>query len=162
MRYPIHRRELLRAGLALCAAFALPAARACEFYAATLRVTHPWTRATEPGAAHALLCMKIDEVSRDDRLIGVETPVAAGAELVRDGAASELSLAIPKGRELLLEEAGTHIRLVGLAHPLEVARSYPLKLVFEQGGSVLTTLNVDYASEAPVRSFSSKFPFVAR
>ena len=75
------RRSLLCAGFALGAAAVVPAARASEFMTSTLRVTHPWTRATSHDATSAELCMKFDEVMQSDRLILVASPVAAGAEM---------------------------------------------------------------------------------
>jgi copper(I)-binding protein len=140
----IHRREVLRAGLVLCASLAVPSARACEFITSTLRVTHPWTRATSANATHAVLCTRFDQVSITDRLIGVQTPVASGAELVVDGVSGKVDFLIPAGRETFLSDDGTHVRLTGLEHPLEVGRSYPLTLVFEKGGEVQAQLNVDY------------------
>lgn len=145
----VYRRDFLRASLAMCASLAIPPARACEFFTSTLRITHPWTRASAPGATSAVLCLKIDEVIESDRLIGVETPVAKGVELVVDGAVSRLNLPIPKGREMILGEAGRMIRLIDLNHPLLIARTYPLKLVFEKSGIVDTELNVDYQDPAP-------------
>jgi copper(I)-binding protein len=144
MKKSISRRDVLHAGIALCASLALPAARACEFYSTTLRVYHPWTRATDAEDKTAVVCMKFDEVTKTDRLIGVVTPVAAGAEMVAEGVGSRLDLLIPEGRETLLTEQGTHVRLVGLVQPLRIGRSYPLKLVFETGGLVDAQLNVDY------------------
>lgn len=139
----MHRRAVLQAGLALCASPVVPPARACEYFAATLRITHPWTRASGT-ATSAVVCMKFDEVTETDRLIGVETPVAESAELVGKGAGPEVNLLIPAGRETLLSEDGTHIRLVGLRHPLLIARVYPLKLVFEKAGVVNYRLTVDF------------------
>lgn len=144
MNRSIHRRAVLQAGLALCASLVFPPVRACEFFSATMRITHPWTRDTGPDP-FAVLCMKFDEVTETDRLIGVETPVAAEAELVTEGASAAVNLLIPAGSETLLSEQGTHIRLVGLKHSLPVGRSYPLTLIFEKGGTLLAQLNVDYA-----------------
>lgn len=143
MQTTLHRRRLLQTGLALGAACVLPSARACEFFTTTLRVTHPWTRATGEDD-FALVNMKFDEVTVTDRLIRVETPVAKHAELGGVGGVRELKFVIPEGRETLLSEKGTFIRLSGLNHPLEVARSYPLVLVFEKGGVVNADLSVDY------------------
>ena len=139
------RRFLLRASAAASAALALPSARACEFFSRTLRVYHPWTRATPQHAAFAVVSMKFDQVEVADRLIGVETPVASGAEMGGRGAKSAVDLAIPAGEETTLGEVGTTLRLVGLKQALELGRSYPLKLVFQQGGVLNTTLQVDYA-----------------
>lgn len=149
------RRNVLRGSLALGVALLAPAARACEFFSPTMRILHPWTRASEPGASTAVVCMRFDEVSRDDRLIQLQTPVAAAAELggvaldgsgSRNNAGTGLDFPIPAGRESALSEGGRFVRLLGLRHPLEVGRSYPLTLVFEQGGVVDATLTVDFAS----------------
>lgn len=144
MRRNIHRRTALRAGVALFASLVIPPARACEYFTGTLRITHPWTRATSPDATSALLCMKFDEVRASDRLIGVDTPVATGAELAGKNAGAAVNVPIPEGLETVLSEEGTHIRLLGLKHPLFIGRSYPLQLTFEKSGTVNATLNVDY------------------
>lgn len=144
IRLPLRRRAVLRAGFAFAAAAVLPAARACEFYTATLRITHPWTRATGPDDTTAVLCMRFDEVRADDRLVGVVTPVARGAELVTDGVAGPLDFPVPAGQESFLLETETYVRLTGLVHPLPVARTYPLQLAFAKGGVINATLNVDY------------------
>lgn len=150
----VDRRTVLRAGVALCASLVVPQARACEYITSTLRITHPWTRATGSDITSAVVCMKFDEVTEADRLIGVETPVAAGAELVGEGVASGVDLLIPEGQEILLSEDGTHVRLVGLKHPLFMGRSYPLQLMFEKGGVVNTRLTVDYVGG--VMSFTGR------
>jgi copper(I)-binding protein len=142
----IRRRVVLHSGLAVGAALLAPAARACEFFGVNLRVAHPWTRATAAGATTALVNLKFDQVMRDDRLIGVETPVAEAAEVVGADAGAGVDVPIPAGETTSLGEGGAIVRLVGLKMPLEVGRSYPLKLVFEKGGVIDATLNVDYAS----------------
>jgi copper(I)-binding protein len=142
------RRNFLQAGLALSASLLVPAARACEFFTATLRITHPWTRATAAGDPFAVVCLTFDEVSKTDRLIGVESPVAAGAEMGGDQTGGPVDVLIPAGRETVLSEEGVHVRLVGLRHPLELARTYPLTLIFDKGGAVGTKLSVDYARSA--------------
>jgi copper(I)-binding protein len=138
------RRGVLQAGAALGLSALLPAARACEFFTTNLRITHPWTRASAEGARVAVVSMKFDDVSLADRLIGVTTPVAERAELGGVGASPTVDFVIPAARESLLSERGTFVRLVGLRHPLEIARTYPLTLVFERGGAIVTDLSVDY------------------
>lgn len=138
------RRHILRAGLALGASALVPPVRACEFFASTLRVTHPWTRVTPADARFAVVCMKIDQVTREDRLIGVVTPVATGAEIGGISTGRALDLLIEKGREIQLVETGVHLRLTGLTQPLLIGRSYPMRLIFEKGGVLEAELNVDY------------------
>lgn len=141
-----NRRHLLIAACALPLGVARPA-RACEFFSSHLRIWHPWTRATRVDADTAKVCMRFDEVRQTDRLIGLETPVAAGARLVGPGlpTTAGLSLLIRQGEELTLTEDGLHLELLELQQPLQVGRSFPLRLVFESAGPVETALNVDYA-----------------
>lgn len=148
MPHPIRRRTLIRAGLALstsAAAWSIVApARACEFFAASLRITHPWTRATGPGDTSARICMRFDEVTQTDRLIGAETPVARGAVTGGVGGGGPLAVVIAAGRTTELSESGVHLRLTGLRHPLAYGRTYPLTLRFEHGGEVAASFDVDY------------------
>lgn len=144
------RRLLLKSSLGLGLGLGLSgwmaAARACEFYTTHLRITHPWTRVTAPGATTAIISLKFDEVTHSDRLIGVSTPVAQGAVLSGPdiNESQALNFLIPAGGETLFSEQGLHIRLTGLRQPLEMARSYPLSLLFEHGGRVEADLSVDY------------------
>ena len=147
---PVQRRRLIQGGLAVVVAPWLPTAKACEFFASTLRITHPWTRATPEDATSAIVCMKFDQVLQDDRLIGADTTLAASAEM--GGQTSDHStrpmvdFAVYKGQDSQLSESGTFLRLLGLNQPLEVGRAYPMTLHFEKGGSIAVDLSVDYAS----------------
>ena len=143
MNSHIDRRRLLCTGLALGASLTVGTARAHEILTSTLRVTHPWSRATAPDATFAVLCMKFDEVAHDDRLVLAESPVAKGADMGGVGAGPSVDFPIPAGQETHLAEAQTYVRLVGLVHPLEVGRSYPLRLGFAKGGVYVTTFSVD-------------------
>jgi copper(I)-binding protein len=158
----ITRRDALHAGAGLAAALLLPPARACEFITSTMRITHPWTRATGPNLQSAVLCMKFDEVSRTDRLLQVVTPVAGGWELASAGRGRKLPLVIPAGRETVLAEDGLHIRLLRLQHPLLIARAYPLTLQFEVGGSVQAQLSVDYLPLPPIAAMPAAIPADSR
>lgn len=145
MRRTIGRRGMLCMGVGFGVSIFVPAARACELITSTLRVTHPWTRATGPEATTAVLCMKFDEVQEADRLISVQSPVASGAEMAGAGAGPTVNFVIPRGGETLLSESGTYVRLTGLKFPLLVGRSYPLTLGFEKAGNYIATLSVDYS-----------------
>jgi len=150
MNHAIRRRVVLQAGLAVGVSLVVPSARACEFWTTGLRILQPWTRATAAGDPFAVVCMKFDLVTARDRLIGVETPVASGADMGGIGARPTVDFAIAAGMDSALDEGGTFIRLLGLRHPLELARTYPLKLVFEKGGVVNADLDVDYERSEPV------------
>lgn len=144
------RRGLLSALACVGLAGVVAPARACDFYSATMRIWHPWTRATRIDAETAILCMRFDEVQRNDRLISVSTPVASGVRLVRPGQEPSpepgISLDIAAGQELTLKEDGLHIELLDLQMPLQIGRSFPLQLGFEHGGLVNALLNVDYGA----------------
>jgi copper(I)-binding protein len=140
----INRRRMLRSGAALTGALLLPAARACEVQAEFLRITHPWTRATAPNAEFGVLCMRIDEVTADDMLIGVQTPVAGGVLLPGAPSGRPLALAIPAGSQIEMHEQGVHLQLSPLRLALEAGRTYPLQLTFARSGVVRATLSVDY------------------
>lgn len=140
----MNRRHVLRAGLAIGAVLVAPRVRACEIIADYLRVVHPWTRSTPPGATEAVLCMTIDEVTMPDRLVAVETPVAEGAAMGGVGAGPTVDFPVEPGGRFVLDESGTFVRLTGLRHPLSVGREYPLRLEFERSGIVLAELSVDF------------------
>lgn len=145
MKQVMQRRGVLQAGLALGASLVLPPARACEFFSSTLRVTHPWTRVTPQDAAFAIVSMKIDQVIKADRLMGVDTPVAAGAEVISLGIKREVNVLLPRDQETVLgENSAVQLRLVRLTQPLLIARTYPMRLLFEQGGWLDAELNIDF------------------
>lgn len=143
MHPSLQRRRVLRAGLGLVAALAFPAARACDFFTANLRIGHVWTRASG-DRRDAVVCMSFDDVTLDDRLIGARTPMAEGAEIGGLLARPTVDFFIPRGEVTVLGESGSHLRLTGLRQPLELGRSYPLTLVFERGGAVSADIDVDY------------------
>lgn len=139
-----HRRRWLRTGFALGSIVVLPSARAHEYFTSTIRISHPWCRATPGSAPFAIVSMTFDEVTSADRLIGVETPVADGAQWFAGTPSPTIDVPIPAGRETVLGETGAHVRLVGLRHDLVLGRSYPLRLRFADGGDVQATLDVAY------------------
>jgi copper(I)-binding protein len=139
------RRRALQATLGLSGALVLPAARACQFDTTTLRITHPWTRESRPDDRVALMCMKFDQVLEDDRLIGVQSMVASGAEMGGERAGAPVDFRIPAGVETEMFEHGEHIRLLGLKMRLGNGLEFPLTLTFEKGGTVNAKLTVNYA-----------------
>lgn len=138
------RRRMLGLGAGVLAGFAVRPARSCEVVAEFLRVTHPWSRATAPDERHAILCMRIDEVSAPDRLIGASTPIATGCEMGGGEPGRALDIELAPGQVLEMHEAGVHVVLTGLRHPLQPGRDYALALEFERSGTVLARLNVDF------------------
>jgi hypothetical protein len=150
------RRLFLASAVALGLGVPLRAARACEFFTGRLRVTHPWTRATAPGATTAVLCMGLDEVQEVDRLIGVRTPVATGVEMGGAQAGRPLDLVLEPGQRLDLTEEGLHLQLTGLTGPLHAGRQYRLELLFEHAGPVATAMSVDFDVAPSPKSFTTR------
>ena len=140
----LHRRALIHRGLALCAGLASQRLQACEYPMDGFRLVHPWTRATGPEATQAALCMNFEDVTAADRLIEVDTAVASGAEMAGPGALPRVDYPLLPGQRGLLSEGGTHVRLTGLRHPLEVGRAYPMLLGFASGLRLRVDLSIDY------------------
>ena len=150
-RAALNRRGVLRAGVAGSLALLGTQARACEFFTNTLRIFHPWARATLEDETTAMVFMKFDEVREDDRLIGVQTMLATGAEIAGQGAQGRrgvVDLLIPRGQTTELNEAGVHLRLLDLQWQLQVLRAYPMDLIFEKGGTIKANLSIDFPRTA--------------
>lgn len=82
-----------------------------------------------------VVSLKIENIGRPDRLIGVVSPVADGARLVSTEGA--LSLPVPAQSSPVLSEDGAYIELQGL-EAAEDGQLIPLTLMFERGGEVTT------------------------
>jgi copper(I)-binding protein len=139
------RRHLLQASMAFGVSLIVPPARACEFITSTMKIVHPWSRATREDATSVAVCMTFADVSQTDRLIGAESMVCTGAEIGGLEAKPVVDFVIPEGQTTVMSEAGTYLRLVGLQFELPVGRQYPLTLHFKQAGPVAATLTIDYA-----------------
>lgn len=92
-----------------------------------------------------------NEGSRDDRLIGIETPIAAVAELHMtehgsDGVARMIrqdGIDIPAGEIVALEPGGYHIMLMGLTTTLTEGEVHPVTFIFEHAGRIETEFVID-------------------
>lgn len=146
MPFSPDRRTVLRTGLVLSAACAWRSVQGCEVQADFLRVVHPWTRATAADASSAVLCMRLVDITEDDRLVGASSPIATGAEMGGAEAGRAVDVALPRGSAIELHEGGIHLRLTGLRHGLQAGREYPLTLQFERSGTVLARLSVDFTA----------------
>jgi copper(I)-binding protein len=140
----VTRRGVLAGGIAGVLGAIMRPAVACEFDARYLRIVHPWTRAARVNDPFAVVCMKFEDVSATDRLIGVESPVATRAVLQRGDAQGPVDFLLTAGQSSALIEDGVHVRLLGLRQPLELGRVYPLTLRFEHSGVVQSELTVDF------------------
>lgn len=140
----MRRRGVMRAAAALGLGTIVPPLRAHEYFLPHLTVVHPWTRASAEGATFAIIGMSFIDVTQGDRLVGAMSPLARGAELIGADEASPPGIAIPAGQNTTLAEAGAHLRLVGLTQPLQLAREYPLTLLFDKAGPLKASFLVDF------------------
>jgi len=146
-------------GLWVSLAFALSSPLPVWAGADDVVVESPWARASigtsRPGAAYMSVRNSGDEPVN---LTGLRTVVAARAEIHRtstsaDGVSSMApagEIVIPPGGEVALEPGGLHAMLMMLLEPLEQGASFPLTLIFDDGGEV--TL------EVPVLGVSARGP----
>lgn len=140
---------LIAAGAAVAVLAGVPAA-AHSYEKGDMRVRHPWTRATPPGAAVAAGYMEIrNSGARPDRLVGASTPVAERVELhltVREGEVMRMreipQLEVPARQRVTLRPAGAHFMIVGLRKPLAKGEQVPLTLRFERAGALQVMLEV--------------------
>ena len=139
---------MLSAALLLTA----PMAVAHGIAAGDLELIHPNIPAPSAMAKSAAGYVVIaNEGSADDRLIAVETPVAAVAELHTtehgaDGVARMIrqdGITIPAGDIVALEPGGFHIMLMGLTRPLTEGELHPVTFIFERAGRIETTFQID-------------------
>ena len=138
------------AALLLAGAFG-SGASAHDYALKSLKIDHPFARATPPGAKVAGVFVSVENTgSQSDRLLSVATPMAGVAELhemrvdagvmrMRDVAALE----VRPGEKLQLKPSGYHVMLSELKQPLKVGDRFPLTLTFQNAGAVEVSVWVE-------------------
>ena len=116
-----------------------------EFSAGSLKIGHPWARATPKGASVGGGYMKItNNGSTPDRLVGGSSDVAKRFEIhamSMDNGVMKMR-AMPKGFEIKPGETvefkpgGNHVMFVGLNNPLVQGQHINATLEFEKAGKV--------------------------
>ncbi len=120
----------------------------------TLRIDHPFARATPPGARTGGVYLSIENNgAQADRLLRIFTPVAGTAELhqmVMDAGVMRMRVVagvdVKPGDRLALQPGGYHVMLGDLKRPLQAGDSFPLTLVFEKAGSIEVNVVVESMS----------------
>lgn len=131
-------------------------ANAHDYRVGELHIEHPWSRAMPPVAPTAAAYFVVHNQGREaDRLLGVQTAVAAKAELHEhlhaDGVMKMQqvqSVEIPAGGEVRFAPMGYHVMLFGLQQQAKDGERFPLTLRFEKAGAV--EVDVVVQMEAPV------------
>jgi hypothetical protein len=119
-------------------------ASAHEYRAGELQIEHPWSRAMPPVAPTAAAYFVVhNHGSEADRLLGVQTPLAAKAELHEHLHADGLmkmqqvqTVEIPAGGEVQFAPMAYHVMLFGLQRQMQDGERFPLTLRFEKAGKV--------------------------
>lgn len=119
----------------------------------TLKIGHPWTRATPKGADVAGGFMSITNTgSTDDRLIAVSVSGIKRVEIhemsMHDGVMRMRplvkGLVLPAGKTTVLKPGSFHIMMLGLSAPLNDGDYIKGTLTFEKAG----TVDIEFAVEA--------------
>ncbi|GBD42918.1 hypothetical protein HRbin40_00378 [bacterium HR40] len=135
------RFVLLSAALGTIATLAAGKAMRAVRAGDSLRIDRPWARAAIAGGNSAVYMQIVNDGSHPDRLIGVETELAARAELHRmavEGGAMRMqpvpAVEIPAGGRIALAPGGLHVMLLHLRRPLREGETLPLLLRFAHAG----------------------------
>lgn len=140
-------RSIFAAGVLLAAS---TGAWAHQYEAGSLLISHPWARATAPGAQNGGVFLTVKSTGDADQLVGAKSDVAAEVGLhqmkldngvMKMGAVAGAD--IPAQGELQLKPGGYHIMLMGLKAPLKQGDKFPLTLVFKHAGEVKVSVKVE-------------------
>lgn len=138
-------------------------AHAHDYTLGVLKITHPWTRATPPGAAVGGGFMKIENAGPADRLISAQAGVSNVVELhtmMMEGNVMRMNklergIDLPGGKSVTLQPGGLHIMFIELKAPLKEGEKFPLKLKFEKAGEITVEVLVQGLGTAAPTAASS-------
>ena len=135
-------------------------AQAHDYTQGSLKINHPWARATVAGAAAGGGFLKIANSGATDRLISAQAEVSNAVELhtmVMEGNTMRMrkldnGIELPAGQSVELKPGGLHIMFIELKAPLKQGEKFPLKLKFEKAGEITVDVQVEAvgAAAAPV------------
>jgi copper(I)-binding protein len=152
----MNRRHLLVLSAAV-ALFGLPAA-AHDYTLGSLKIGHPWARATPPSAPSGGGFLTVTNTGTTaDRLVSASSPAAGQIqihEMKMDGAIMRMrelenGVEIPPGATVTLAPGGVHLMMMGLKNPLQAQTRVPLTLVFEKAGKIDVELTVVALGASP-------------
>ena len=152
----------LAAAMALCPG----AAHAHDYRFHSLKIDHPFARATPPGARSGGVFFTVENNgAAPDRLLSVSSPIAGIAELHEmrlDGGVMRMrtipAMEVKSGDKLELKPGGYHAMLTDLKQPLKIGDRFPLVLGFEKAGSVEVSVWVEdmAAAAAPIHEHAHR------
>ena len=137
---------------ALCVALATSPALAHDYTVGSLKIGHPWARATPKGASVGGGYMKITNTgTAPDRLVGGSTDICRRFEvheMKMEGGVMKMrpladGIEIKPGQTVTLDPSGYHVMLVGLNKQLMQGDHFKATLEFARAGKV----DVDFTVE---------------
>jgi hypothetical protein len=137
---------------ALSAALATSPTFAHDYTVGSLKIDHPWARATPKGASVGGGYMKItNSGTAPDRLVGGSTDISGSFEvheMKMEGGVMKMrpvagGLEIKPGQTVTLDPSGYHVMFVGLKDQLKQGDRFKATLQFAQAGKV----DVDFKVE---------------
>ena len=141
-------------------ALGVTVSQAHDYTAGSIKIEHPWSRATPSGASVGAGYLKLTNTgTAPDRLVGGSSPVAGQFEIhemaVVDGVMKMRPLAngieIKPGQSVELKPGSFHIMLKGLKRPLKQGEKVTGTLDFEKAGTVKIEYTVEAIGGAPAR-----------
>lgn len=140
----------LTLGLAAMVLACSGALQAHDFSVGKLKIEHPWSRATAPGAKVAGAFMQIQNAGDADELLSAQSEVAGKVELhemkMVDGVMQMKAIkavALPAAAEVKLAPGGLHVMLIDLKRPLKQGETFPMVLTFAKAGTVKVDVQVE-------------------
>jgi copper(I)-binding protein len=138
-------------------AFAASATSAHDYALKTLKIDHPFARATPPGARTGGVFVTVENTgTKPDRLLSASTPVAGIAELHAmsvDAGVMRMrgvtAMEVKAGETLQLKPGGYHVMLSELKQPLKVGDKFPMTLKFQNAGAVEVSVWVEDMGAMP-------------
>lgn len=137
---------------AVALALSATVAFAHGYQAGTLKIGHPWSRATPAGAKVGGGYLTIENTgSAPDRLVSVSVPFAARAEIhemaMKEGVMTmrplDSGVEVPAGAKVEFKPGGYHIMFMELKQQLNQGEMLKGTLTFEKAGSVDVEFKVD-------------------
>lgn len=129
-----------------------------EYVIGDLRIGHPWSRATPPGAEVGAGYLEVSNQGQtSDRLIGGSSDIAGAFEIHVSDTANGVArmrpsvpgVEIPADSQVALAPGGTHIMFVDLRRPFERGNTFRATLVFEKAGQVDVQFSVENIAFRP-------------
>ncbi|WP_028695550.1 copper chaperone PCu(A)C [Pseudomonas cremoricolorata] len=148
------KQALVVAALLLPGAFA----SAHEYSVGDLHIAHPWSLALPPNAPNVAAYFVVhNNGQEDDRLLSVDTPLSADAQLHEHvqgaGGAMKMqqvdSIEVPAGKDLTFAPSAYHVMILQPQDRslLVAGQRFPLTLHFQRAGDV--TVQVAVQQQAP-------------